>query len=68
MKHNKIKKSDIYKLVNSIGTGSIEMKEFVNNFNEYLNYLNSDKSFSNKKLYIYIEKEQIKILDHLIPL
>jgi hypothetical protein len=51
-------------LVNSIGTGSIEMKEFVNNFKKYLNYLNSDKSLSNKKLYIYIEKEQIKILDH----
>ena len=64
MKHNKIKKSDIYKLVNSIGTGSIEMKEFVINFKKYLNYLNSDKSLSNKKLYIYIEKEQIKILDH----
>ena len=64
LEHNKIKKSDIYKLVNSIGTGSIEMKEFVNNFKKYLNYLNSDKSLSNKKLYIYIEKEQIKILDH----
>ena len=32
LEHNNIKKSDIYKLVNSIGTGSIEMKEFVNNF------------------------------------
>ena len=64
LEHNKIKKSDIYKLVNSIGTGSIEMKEFVNNFKKYLNYLNSDKSLSNKKLYIYLEKDQIKILDH----
>jgi hypothetical protein len=61
---NKIKKSDIYKLVNSMGTGSIVMKEFVNNFKKYLNYLNSDKSLSNKKFYIYKEKEQIKILDH----
>ena len=61
---SKIKKSDIYRLVNSIGTGSIAMKEFVYNFKKYLNYLNSDKSLLNKKFYIYKEKEQIKILDH----